>query len=491
MLTCRITPMVVALSLLACTRGSCAPSAENCTERYRRVLEWNGGIAAEFRDEDTPANRLTRRARSMHEVARGLLAECPAGGPLSPEQVARVEIFAARLDLVLSKVIEAETRQQLQAHVEKEALSNAVEERHRAYLAGIVERCDSALALLEPGDGSRLDGIRIIGQASAAARDDSRARDAYELFLGEFDLVEGRDPAEAAEVTGWLGTVYQRLELFDEGIALLEDALKRYEKTPSAPRFLETLWTLQLARGDIEAMARTSRRAIEEVPRRLEELKLSPRKSVVYEGHVVFHLFRLAQAELALGNAGRAESLLREHLAAVERAEKAGGAPAAWRVHRDLAVALLGFVRESAGRPAPPLDLESGWLDGEPWSLARGRGKVLAILFRLPGNDRSALFLERLNARIASRDDVEIVVVSLLMEGDSVAEMREELAALGFRGRAVAVRDRAVFDAFGAWVGTATFQLVDRDGNLQWFQLDPRAIDVRFSTAIIDRLAGQ
>ena len=50
---------------------------------------------------------------------------------------------------------------------------------------------------------------------------------------------------------------------------------------------------------------------------------------------------------------------------------------------------------------------------------------------------------------------------------------------------------RSSFRAFNVKVGSASFVILDRSGNLVWFMEDPRPLDVPFVEAVMKRVADE
>ena len=93
---------------------------------------------------------------------------------------------------------------------------------------------------------------------------------------------------------------------------------------------------------------------------------------------------------------------------------------------------------------------------------------------------------------VSAEPDMEMVVVSYQRSGENIEKqldsLREELSKLGYEGAAGYDPDadgRKLFHAYQANVGSATFLVVNRRGELVWFMQDPRGVDVRFGEAIL------
>ena len=133
----------------------------------------------------------------------------------------------------------------------------------------------------------------------------------------------------------------------------------------------------------------------------------------------------------------------------------------------------------------------------EKITLDKARGKVVAIVFRRVGDQRSAEFLAPLSHFCAGEPDIQCVTVSYLKSKENIAremtEMETELNGISYVGAAGFDPDtvsRSTFEDFGAIIGSATFIVIDRDGRVVWFQQDPYKIHLNFAKAILRRAAG-
>jgi len=85
-----------------------------------------------------------------------------------------------------------------------------------------------------------------------------------------------------------------------------------------------------------------------------------------------------------------------------------------------------------------------------------------------------------------------MVTISYRKSGDDLAkqmdEMREELGRIGYEGAAGLDPDNAnktTFRRFQANVGSATFVILNRRGEVVWYMQDPRGVDVHFAETLL------
>jgi hypothetical protein len=92
---------------------------------------------------------------------------------------------------------------------------------------------------------------------------------------------------------------------------------------------------------------------------------------------------------------------------------------------------------------------------------------------------------------------MEFLAIHYLKSGENIEKQTDELRADLFRagiegaaGFDPDAAERKLFRAFQANVGSATFFIVNRRGELVWFMPDPRGLDVRFAEILLRRTAG-
>jgi hypothetical protein len=169
------------------------------------------------------------------------------------------------------------------------------------------------------------------------------------------------------------------------------------------------------------------------------------------------------------------------------------------QIYRDMRSRdLLEFIDRSMGK-RPELDFDFGelWCTRRHVTLALSRGKVVAALFRNPGDARATGFLKGLDAlkRREERRGLRALVAGFLLGGVSPEKhaeaMRDELKKLGVdlpAGIDPDQSDPKIFRAMNANVGSASFVVFDKEGKMAWYLPDPQTVDLGVAERVIDRL---
>ncbi len=162
---------------------------------------------------------------------------------------------------------------------------------------------------------------------------------------------------------------------------------------------------------------------------------------------------------------------------------------------------LLLFMDEFQGKvPEVDMDFGSYWATDETLSLGEARGNVVIVVFRRPGDRRSASFLQAAAGLVGEFEEQGVkaaTVAFLLGNPDEAAEeqkmqkMRDELDELGVRlpgGFDPDRKKQAFFRATHGTVGTASCVVFNRDGEMAYFMADPRDMDRQILRRVVERL---
>lgn len=473
------------------------PLSAECLASHARIREFHDKLPARFYDA---APGLALRVQEMATQAEAFLSSCESHNAEGNVPYGEIEYFAAKFLYVLSAVRRSEWDRENKALGGKSLLATPIEARVKVYMTKITRLTSSSVKHLPRENKYRPLALVIEGLAARDMRDHASAVKAYELYLADYPEA---DKEETGKVTAALAAAYRETKSYDKGIVLLEAAVKDLYDSSSYSYFADGLYKLYRRKGDLDGMAKAVERVLTVFPLKLQNDKLEKRTREVLEMYLTYHGFRKGNIQLAQGDSLGSTTTFSEHIAKIDRieAERAKSGmqiPPAWRIYRDRSRANLRFLEELADRP-PPLDLalESGWVTDKRIRLSQAKGKVVPILFRRVGDTRSAPFLEDLGQLCDSDSRLEMITVSYIRSEETVAqeaqEMRSELASLGYNGTAGLDPDvdlKSAFRSFHAMVGSATLLIVDSNGNLAWFQQDPRGIDVNFVKTILERLAA-
>ncbi len=162
---------------------------------------------------------------------------------------------------------------------------------------------------------------------------------------------------------------------------------------------------------------------------------------------------------------------------------------------------LLLFMDKFQGNvPAVDMDFGSYWATEETLSLDEARGNVVIVVFRRPGDRRSATFLQAAAGLVDELGDqgVKAAMVAFLLgrpndlaDEEKKLSLRADLDQLGVRIPGGFDPDRekqAFFRATHGTVGTASCVVFNRDGEMAYFLADPRDMDRQILRRVVERL---
>lgn len=359
----------------------------------------------------------------------------------------------------------------------------------------VVERLQRrALERLPADDPLRPRALQLAGQACAEAGRPADAGAVYESFLKTYP----EDP-EVDKVTLALGRALLDMEKVDEGIRVVKAGIEKFYTSDSYAFFGEVLWKLYVAKGDLDGMLECTRRVETVYPLRLTNSSLRAPERETFAQFIDFNGFRKGYTHFARGELEKAREAFQSHITAIDSKESSVGKlkpPSA--IYRQRSESMLKFLQDLAGLPIPQdFDLGEHWVTTKQVRGADARGKVLAVVFRGVGDERSAAFAGPLSRICAKTPDVEFLTIHYLKGGESLEKQADELRADLFRagiegasGFDPDAAERKLFRAFQANVGSATFYIVNRRGELVWFMPDPRALDIHFAEILLRRTAS-
>jgi hypothetical protein len=174
-------------------------------------------------------------------------------------------------------------------------------------------------------------------------------------------------------------------------------------------------------------------------------------------------------------------------------------------IYRDFrAKHLLAFLADYLGKPpAHDFEFDDMWATSAKASLKESKGKVVAAVMRRPGDTRAASFLQAIDRLVKTRGGEGLVGINFYFlsgkpnpEADAVSiqSMIDDLAQLGVSLPSGYDPDREgqkTFQGLYGTLGTASFALVNRKGELAWWLADPRDMDRKLAEAVILRLLAE
>ncbi|HVR76145.1 MAG TPA: tetratricopeptide repeat protein [Planctomycetota bacterium] len=481
------TPAQAPSSTLTPTRASTEPLPKECDETLAAVRKYLEELPKNLSGmKDADSDRLASETERLLLLCQNFDAGCS-----SHPRRGELDHWHARLLSLMTERVRVKLVQ------ECKPLPNPLEcvQGKMASYMEVVERLQRrALERLPADDPLRPRALQLAGQACAEARRPADAGAVYESFLETYP----EDP-EVDKVTLALGRALLEMEKHDEGIRVIKAGIDKFYTSDSYAYFGEVLWQLYVAKGDLDGMLECTRRVETVYPLRLTNSSLRASERETFEQFIDFNGFRKGYTHFARGELEKAREAFQAHIAAISSKESSVGKlkpPSA--IYRQRSESMLQFLQDLAGLPIPQdFDLGEHWVTAKQVRGADARGKVLAVVFRGVGDERSAAFAGPLSQICAKTPDMEFLTIHYLRGGENIQQQADELRAdlfrAGIEGAAGFDPDAAekkLFRAFQANVGSATFFIVNRRGELVWFMPDPRPLDVRFAEVLLRQTAS-
>jgi len=361
------------------------------------------------------------------------------------------------------------------------------------YMGEVERLANSAFEKLPEDHPERPQALQLAGQAASAAFHHENAQRHFAKFLRLYP-----DHAEGHAIQLALARALFDVGAYEKAVRVTLEGIEKYDSSVLLPTYGELLWKIYHAMGDFDGMEECVQRVEELYPVRLAKPGLAEEARPGYERFLDFNGFRRGYLHFARGDFAAARAAFQEHIDRLDGKEKAfGSLKPESNVYRMRSADCLSVVEELAGLPAPAeFNLGEGWITRKHVRVAESTGKAVAVVFRGVDNARSAVFLGPLSRFCASRPDIEMVTISYLQGPESMRKLRDrlnaELGTLDFEGAAGFDPDfeaKQIFRKYHANVGSATFVILNRRGELVWFMQDPRGVDVKFAEKLLTRVA--
>ncbi len=470
--------------------SSRAPASPKCDELEARVRKFFDSLPGDLGSlTGAAADSLALETEKTINACSLYLAECE-----NHAKAAEVSYIAAKLLYLMSARKRNEYVHQLR---DKPGYVDTLKERMGKYMAEINNLARTAFDKLPPEHPMRPRALQVLGQSAAEAERLVEARKAYGQFLTLYPTDK-----EAASITTALARALLDLEEYEEGLKVVRQGLEKFHESEQYPFLNEMFWKLVHSKGDLDGMLECVKRVNTVYPQKLaaKDIKDSLRETL--ERFLDFNGFRHGYTLFALGDFEGAKTTFRAHIATIdkkaERLKAAGkDLKPEVKIYQDRSATILRVLEELVGLP-PPVDLDLGntWVTPKTVRLAEARGKVVGLVLRGIGDERSAVFIGPLSQWTARQQNMELVSVHFRKPGQNIAqlqdELKEELARVRYESAAGFDPDeqnKTIFRRHLANIGSATFIVLNRRGELVWFQQDPRGIDVKFAEAVMAQWA--
>jgi len=460
--------------------------ASECQKRVAELRQFMDAMPTNLRSiKGLEADKLGSEVTRHEGLCRSYLSTCSSE---PSDQIGAVEFMYAKHLQALK------LRRQMDLLKGNPPNGRAILKGWLASYMGEVERLSaSAFEKLPKDHPWRPDALQLAGQAASAA---SRPEQAVEYFTKWLKLYPDNPLADNVQLAAAKGLL--DMGAYEKSLQVTLQGLEKYPSSDVLPTYAELVWKNYHSLGDFEGMTECVQDIEKLCLRKLREPGLSEGARAGYERLIDYNGFRKGYVLFALGDFGAARQAFQEHIDMLDKKEKEGGGlkPES-NVYRMRSTDCLNVVDLLAGLPAPiDFDLGQGWITRKHVRVAESSGKLIALVFRGVDNARSSTFLGPLSHFCANQPDIEMLTISFLRGPNSLKEVRDsltaELGTLEYEGAAGFDPDadkKQIFRKYHANVGSATFVILNRRGELVWFMQDPRGQDVQFAAELLKRVA--
>lgn len=440
-----------------------------------------------------PNDEIHKNILAAIDACRRYIAEyvgtepwCEVKGVLARMELARVPLLVETL--------------QKQGVSKEEA-----ESKYEEHLKDVIKLAEAAAAECPPASRGRGDALHALVYFCERVDDSEKLRDTAALLLKEYPEVEARPYVHLA-----VGRSYLYTQRYAEAQKYLEEVIAAHSDDPEYVLYNEMLHDALTATGDLASLEDLAELRLAEYPTRIPDLPEDHYLRGQYEQQLCIAPFWRGFVRMARGDNAGAREAFQDHVRqSVLRHEEFASHGHA--VKQDLCYItvehrtkrLLDFLDNYLGK-VPRIDLSLGdlWATPRQLTLRESRGKVVALVFRMPGNVRAEKFLQHIDG-LAKKHKDDLVAVTLGYRAGKpnstedrvlLQKMRDDLKRLQVDMPAGFDPDRqnqSIFVELHAIVGTPSFVLINRKGELAWFLADPRELDRAIATQAIERLLAE
>lgn len=501
----RAAVMAVGLSLVFLgtpVQAVDTPPASDCVKIVADLEKYFHEIPTDFGSRAV-ADRLTARTEEALQNTKTFLDNCEKLPETTPTQTGVVLFVRAKALLLLSGVYRLQVYEQ--AKTDRAAdIGYFVSRAMVAYQQQIHQLLRQARERLPAEHSFGVRALELLAFSLHQGRRDGKlgesmvveAESVYHEFLDKHP-----NDKEVHRVIHGLSKLYLDLRQYQPGIVLLEKALKEQYASASFPFMVDTLRKLYIGAGDLDGFQKTVETGVFLFPLKSTNRKLAGNLKKAYERYMVYYGFWHAYGRMAKGDLEGAQTEFADHIKrldaqASELQNKGEQLKPEFSIYRGRSATTLDFLNEVAEKPAPR-ELDLLWTTDSQILLSDSLGTVTGILFRGVDDKRSKEFMTELSLICEKEPDLQLAAVHFMRKQQNpelrTSQLRSELLELGYRGAAGFDPDaetQGIFRAYKVKVGSASFVVVDRDGNVRWFMEDPRPIDVGFAHSIMRRVGG-
>lgn len=486
------------------------PLSQACQERLAEIDALDKAVPVYFDNTGRKPDEINADMLKAIDLCRGFVAECPGTEPAIRVKMILARMLFARCDWYNAD-LQSERRKLLEA---KKPAPEPAELKER-FLRYLIEAGTLAGQVLEgsaPASTERRLALKTLSdlEDKLAFVDYARHSEHFQKVRSYAKSVceEYPDSRECSVIVVTVANSFINEGKYQEAVEYLDRMIKARPKDTQRPLYFDKLFEALTGVGDLERMEELVELMRAEYPLSLAEARDGmPRTQM--EQWLCISAFWLGFIRMAQGDNAGAHDFFRMHVREANehlKEDKDSGRSLQNNVCNIVlnfrTLDLLSVLEEHVGK-VPKTELDLLWSTENKLSLKESRGKVVAILFRPPGDVRSSTFLQELQSLVNEHEKDGLVALSMgFLTGRSspeadaadIEKQRADLQKLGVTlpaGYDPNRKEWNIFRALHATVGTASFAVLNRRGEYAWFLADPRDMDRQILRRVIERLLDE
>ncbi|MEE8142424.1 MAG: hypothetical protein V3T77_04935 [Planctomycetota bacterium] len=442
-----------------------------------------------------PVEELHHRVDESLKHGRAYLKEYPSGAH-------RLEILSAMAYLITAnyKREMIDRSEDYKQSTSVSAPPSLTQEWQREYLGEALHFIEQAMALDPPSD-KRLVLLNTKGQTLFWGK---RYADAVETY-SEIQKRFPDDPKATETHLSLIVCLIRKLD-YDGAIRESDRFLAKHMDSDEVPHVLRYKSKAMRENGDAQGALELWRRYGDFISRAAAGKPVdTPQGKVTYSIEAQKNFrdymdrfeFERAFLEYAVGNSDRAQQLFTGELESLQVRDGTGQLSQTSRVFLIRVQRLVDTLNILQGKDAPPLELGNGWLHQDlTLEPSQHKGQVLALYFAPYGYKRGYEFAQELQRIYTEQwgDGLRAVWISFTKGSQDVeaqlANARVEAKKLGLTYAAGMDLDpeAPVLARYNVMRGTSTLVVIDRQGKVAWYKMDPTYRDFKLARKVLTRL---
>ncbi len=459
-------------------------------EALNQIRDTDSRVPRVFLGLKRPADQYLADVESAMQLSKDFLADYP-----DTEAVCEVKAILGRMEL-------ARLPRHRDSLVALGLGSQEVNDKYREYTRGILALTESNAADCPTGSQARKTSLVVSMHLQERLDEHEKLRSTAAVLLREYPELDTRPNVHVTVAQSYINE-----QKYADAVKYLEEVIKLHAEDPEYVLYNDRLFDALTGVGNLEGMEDLMHLIREEYPTRLPTLEEGHYLRQEYEYWLCVSAFWIGYVRMALGDNPGARESFQKHVAEgdlrIRAAEIEGrklGQDRCFITVEFRSKDLLDFLESFHGRlPRVEMDFQDLWATQEKLTLRDAKGKVVALVFRMPENRRAELFLQSIDGLVKSHKGSLVGATIGYVAGKPnpaddellLQKMRDDLKRLQVSlpgGFDPDRKSQQFFREVHAVVGTPSFVVLNKKGEIAWYMNDPRDMDREIAKRVIERL---